>query len=354
MSKCTHASRSSRHWPSHERLQYLRKELLQPVDWVAQNARYGDAHGYGTAAAAFLADVARLQPARSRLAIIDAGANDGQWSTSLLRALGPRWHRHVSLTMIDPQQSVRHNLTEVAAALNATFLPCAAWYNDSTELAFYDSLNSEASSLLPSMPRLHGIDTRRYPYLVRALDFPALAKRELRTAHASLLKLDVEGAEYELLPRLLENGALCDVTHLIVEWHLRALPPEQRPSGFGLRLSLNSTLSRVCERPPLIEFEAFETNNIDHDLVSDSSACWLRHRTAPTQRQTKLECRSTEWFRDVHWEATCLGGVAAGGLTSCKDRTAACSARRAHVAHYCGMAVGNVLQRCCGARNPAY
>ena len=42
---------------------------------------------------------------------------------------------------------------------------------------------------------------------------------QLPAPHRLLMKVDVEGHEYELLPRLVTTGALCLATKLFLEWH---------------------------------------------------------------------------------------------------------------------------------------
>ena len=52
-------------------------------------------------------------------------------------------------------------------------------------------------------------------------------------------KIDVEAAEYEVLPHLLAAGALCNVRHLLVEWH-----PHVRGDAYGARVraAVNASL----------------------------------------------------------------------------------------------------------------
>lgn len=70
-----------------------------------------------------------------------------------------------------------------------------------------------------------------------------------------LQEIDIEGAEYEVLPHLLLTGALCLVRYLVVEWHLNALPEPQRLAGLGLRLSLPMLLRAGCRHAPPILYE---------------------------------------------------------------------------------------------------
>lgn len=60
------------------------------------------------------------------------------------------------------------------------------------------------------------------------------------------LKMDIEGGEASLLPRLLVSGALCYVSFLRVEWHLNTLDASSRLSAVGLKHTLRSTLMHGC------------------------------------------------------------------------------------------------------------
>lgn len=62
----------------------------------------------------------------------------------------------------------------------------------------------------------------------------------------SLLKLDIEGTEWSLLPRLLATQSLCPLDHLVMEWHLNNAPPESRLAALGLRLSFHTQLRLGC------------------------------------------------------------------------------------------------------------
>lgn len=78
-----------------------------------------------------------------------------------------------------------------------------------------------------------------------------------------LLKMDIEGAEFALLPHLLTTGALCALTHLRVEFHLNSLPPRERLDGVALRLGLRHLLRRGCPPAAGIVVEAEEWRPIN-------------------------------------------------------------------------------------------
>ena len=82
------------------------------------------------------------------------------------------------------------------------------------------------------------------------------------------MKLDIEGAEYAVLPRLLMSGVLCRVSFMHVEWHLNNLPLAQRFDGFALRKAFDSLLKAGCAtnpggRPKRFLHEEYRTKNFD-------------------------------------------------------------------------------------------
>lgn len=54
-----------------------------------------------------------------------------------------------------------------------------------------------------------------------------------RRTGKTLVKMDVEGAEYEVLASLLTRGALCHaIDYLTVEWHLKLVPMPSNRSAY--------------------------------------------------------------------------------------------------------------------------
>ena len=86
---------------------------------------------------------------------------------------------------------------------------------------------------------------------MKAIDFAEwlAISSEFQKADTICLKIDIEGAEYAVLPHLLSARSLCRVNFLIIEWHLHALPASRRLFGLGLRNSLEELVNGGC--PPL-------------------------------------------------------------------------------------------------------
>ena len=178
----------------------------------------------------------------------------------------------VDLLVFEPQPQFVKTLGDLASHWNGTHYAAAAWTEDTT-LSFMVSTNSEASSLVPSiaLSGSNGQGRAAAPtkLQVRALNLATFMRDtvSVRDAQLILCKLDVEAAEFELLPHLLARGTLCHVDFLLIEWHLNALPEERRLAGLGLRLSLAETLRRGCPQrdgrpPPKVQHADDPANNL--------------------------------------------------------------------------------------------
>ena len=165
--------------------------------------------------------------------------------------------------MMEPLSHLKELLAARAANLRdaVTYIRAAAWWKNTT-LVFFPSQSSISSSLSPVMAGRYGLLGRKN---VTALDLAELVRRRVRPGDRLVLaKLDIEGAEYEVLPHLLLTGAICHIRYLIVEWHLNALPASQRLAGLGLRLALPQLLRAGCRHAPPIVYE-------DDDLRNENS-----------------------------------------------------------------------------------
>ena len=190
------------------------------------------------------------------ISILDIGANNGAWSDSLMQLSRSMLRSHVQLDllMIEPQIEFQKRLESIAARWKGVYLQAAAWTNDTVIEFFSSQSNLEASSVARASARRWG---RYRARAVRGLNSSRLIMQApaVQRAKLLLLKLDIEGGEYTVLPHLLMSGALCRADFLLIEWHLNAIPPEQRLSGLSLRHSIDTLLASGCSTrrsPPRI------------------------------------------------------------------------------------------------------
>mmetsp|Transcript_5063 Transcript_5063/g.16475 ORF Transcript_5063/g.16475 Transcript_5063/m.16475 type:complete len:239 (-) Transcript_5063:3200-3916(-) len=62
-------------------------------------------------------------------------------------------------------------------------------------------------------------NSSRNPVQVSALDFSGWMKESFQERDYILLKMDIEGAEYKVLTKMIKDNTLCLIDKLVIEWH---------------------------------------------------------------------------------------------------------------------------------------
>ena len=177
---------------------------------------------------------------------MDIGANDGHWSESLMQWMERQHTPSPTLMLIEPQKRFHRVLSALATRWNGTLLPAAAWIAETNVTLHTPLERTIAASVHALHPSLGAINVT-----TPAFDLAAHMREHLGAAAAVLMKLDVEGSEYVLLPHLLERRVLCSVDFLHVEWHPNLVAPAE---GRELRCNLEQRLRLSCpgERVPSV------------------------------------------------------------------------------------------------------
>eukprot|EP00966_Prymnesium_polylepis_P282036 6517493-Prymnesium_polylepis.1 len=194
-----------------------------------------------------------------RVVILDIGCNRGGWSWMMLDELAridAARRRRVDLVLVEPQQHLRGQLERLvdtwrntSREWSAQLVSAAAWIEEGN-MTIHVPGNSEATSLVALKA---GRPVRHQD--VPTIDLARRLRSWLDGASLSLLKMDIESAEYALLPHLVRRGAICRVNFFLVEWHMDAVRPQ--PNGtyayaaadaLLLRLTLGPLMRKRCER----------------------------------------------------------------------------------------------------------
>lgn len=168
----------------------------------------------------FLAELVKA-PESQHAYVLDVGANDGAWSHHMLRKCHEAAPlKHVELIMFEPQPQFLGSLSKLVSRWGATHVPAAAWTSD-TNLTFYIQQDSRSSSVHARGGG--GVGRSKDRRTIPAIDFTKFFLKRITAGSLVFVKLDVEGAEYELLPRMLSSGIFCSITHFHIEWHLSSV-----------------------------------------------------------------------------------------------------------------------------------
>jgi FkbM family methyltransferase len=109
-------------------------------------------------------------------------------------------------------------------------------------------LRAEASTILPDFNEEQFIEER--PYEVPAIDFSRWLK-EMIARHTEadgskpfvVVKMDIEGAEYAVLEKLVHDGTIILVSELMVEFHTQQFDKNQRPHYARREADIRNELS---------------------------------------------------------------------------------------------------------------
>jgi FkbM family methyltransferase len=165
--------------------------------------------------------------------IVDCGANIGM-AVLFFKAVRPE--AEVIAFEPDPTAFARLVQTVTANKLSGVQLENAAVGNRDGMTAFY--LNrSDAGGLTASTSPAWGGTTRQE---VRSVRLSALLREPI-----DFLKMDVEGAEYDVVHDLIDTGAIRWVRETVIEYHELAAKPNAMPvmrealrsSGFDVRVT---------------------------------------------------------------------------------------------------------------------
>ncbi|MBC8875911.1 MAG: FkbM family methyltransferase [Planctomycetes bacterium] len=110
-------------------------------------------------------------------------------------------------------------LAEYYADLPTTLIPKAVWIEDADVTLFLDEKDYDGSSLYRHKQNIVG----GTPLTVPAIDFSHWFRHQFRQTDHIVLKLDIEGAEYRVLEKMIDEGTIDWVSELYVEFHWNKL-----------------------------------------------------------------------------------------------------------------------------------
>lgn len=222
--------------------------------------------------AAFIA-AALAWHGEQRVTLLDVGSNEGTFVDAMMMDLQQRDRYaadRVRPVMWEPQPRFLPQLGKLAERWQGSVVDAAAWTSAGTrELLLHGEscggtttcYNSEGASLVATPREIDAAHpksaTARYNIsahggYVRTEDFARFVMNNLTLSAASrpspaLVKLDVEGGEYALLPALFASRALCGrVAFVMIEWHLNKIPRSSRRAGLALQASTIPILNATC------------------------------------------------------------------------------------------------------------
>ena len=160
----------------------------------------------------------RLGSGNSRKIFIDCGGHSGQ-SIRKFKKEKVYYDNNFEIYSFEPN----FNLIRDYAKKNTSdmIIPAAVWVEDK-EMDFYlDRNDFDGSSLLKEKKHPEGWyeNDLRHPIKVKGFDFSSWVFRNFDKKDYIILKMDIEGAEYEVLSKMIKDGSIHYIDELYIEWH---------------------------------------------------------------------------------------------------------------------------------------
>ena len=115
---------------------------------------------------------------------------------------------------------------------NHTLIKKAVWIENG-EMEFYkDSEKRKAGGSLIKKTGEHRHKTK--PIMVETIDISVWLIENFSRVDSIDLKMDIEGAEYQVIPRMIETGAFAVISRFMIEWHWYkiGMPEEEHKEVF--------------------------------------------------------------------------------------------------------------------------
>lgn len=162
---------------------------------------------------------------------MDVGSNLGQGYAYFSHFLKPVYYDSV---LIEPNPHCLQTLRrKYGQHSNMEIIEAAAWKEDG-ELSLYGLVEDERGTTSQGASVVSDHNSSLYETNKnQALCVPAISLSRLIFEKAQcydhiILKLDIESSEYEVLPELLQSGALSHVYHLFIEFHSQYFKEPQK------------------------------------------------------------------------------------------------------------------------------
>lgn len=158
---------------------------------------------------------------KRRYVYIDVGARSyGSSIGSWFRKQYPKQNHTFEIFAIEADDSF---YDEYKSKKGITLLPYAAWVRNET-LSFeinrdHDQKEDEKGGGGMGRIRPASGSTHSEVRAINGFDFASWVKRTVSEKDYVVMKMDVEGTEFDLIPRLFETGAICLIDELFLECH---------------------------------------------------------------------------------------------------------------------------------------
>lgn len=148
-----------------------------------------------------------------RKIFIDAGANDGCSVRRFRSEFDFKNEYYIYSFEVDP------DFIDCSDGVsNLTFFNKAVWIEDGVKEFYRDIDEKRYSGSLIKNKKTGRLD-KKHPLIVETIDFSNWVRNTFNKNDYIILKMDIEGAEYKVIPKMIDDGTFEYINELWIEWH---------------------------------------------------------------------------------------------------------------------------------------
>jgi len=148
---------------------------------------------------------------------IDAGAHDGCSVRRFREEHDPNCEYFIYSFEADPYFEYKFDNIE-----NHVFLGYAVWIDEGSQDFYRSHAWLQDGGTLVKEKKSGKLD-KDSPISVKTVDFSKWVENILSPEDYIILKMDIEGAEYKVLPKMIEDGTIDFINELWIEWHWKKI-----------------------------------------------------------------------------------------------------------------------------------
>ena len=149
---------------------------------------------------------------------IDCGANNSCSARIFRKLYDTDCEYHIFSFEIEPKFS-KFFFLDIP---NLTFIQKAVWIEDGTTKFYRDKKKMNAGGSILFEKTSKNLNKKK-PIIVETIDFSKWIKEKFKKADYIVLKMDIEGAEYKVIARMLAEGTFEYINKLLIEWHWKKI-----------------------------------------------------------------------------------------------------------------------------------
>jgi len=147
---------------------------------------------------------------------------------------------------------------------NINFHPYAAWSSEKQIDFYIGKKKYSRSNSLISTKETGNLDIEN-PIKIRTLDFNSFIKSNFTKDDFIICKMNIEGAEYEILPHMFSNGSVNYIKKLYVSWHYKKINYSEEMH--------NHLIEHIKSETQLFGWDIDE--NDDSSLINEHNVKWF-------------------------------------------------------------------------------